>query len=54
MMVEALNDKKFLNILNESTFIVPDGMPLVWLLRKKIKILKEFLVMIFHGHLLSI
>lgn len=37
MMVEALNDKKFLNILNKSTFIVPDGMPLVWLLRKKNK-----------------
>jgi N-acetylglucosaminyldiphosphoundecaprenol N-acetyl-beta-D-mannosaminyltransferase len=37
MIIEALNDKKFLQVLNKSTFIVPDGVPLVWLLRRKNK-----------------
>jgi len=35
MLTEAHKDKSFFNVLLDASFIVTDGMPLVWLLRSK-------------------
>ena len=35
MLTETYKDLNFFNVLNEASFIVPDGMPLVWLLKLK-------------------
>jgi N-acetylglucosaminyldiphosphoundecaprenol N-acetyl-beta-D-mannosaminyltransferase len=40
-IMEAHHDRAFKNILNSSTLVVPDGMPLVWLARLKGKQLKR-------------